>query len=105
MRIHSVAVSLMLMAACASALSQVPLDKITAASADVRVTAFHATVVVRVGQTLGIQPPVQNAEWQVDYDAESLRPVSVKTASWSGEEDSMPQRFGLPRPIPCLLIK
>jgi hypothetical protein len=66
----------LLIAACASAPSQIPLDQVTAATADVRVTAFNATVVVRVGQTLGVQPPAQNGEWQVDYDAESLRLVT-----------------------------
>ena len=66
----------MLTAGCVSTVAQSPLDKVTASTADVRVARFDTTVVVRVGQTLGIQPPAQKVEWQVDYDAESLRLVT-----------------------------
>lgn len=66
----------MLMAACASTVAQSPMDKVTAATADVRVTNLAAPVVIRVGQTLGIQPPGQSVEWQVEYDVESLRLVT-----------------------------
>ena len=47
-----------------------------ALKADVRVTTFDAPVAVRVGQTLGIRPPVADADWQVDYDNEALRLVT-----------------------------
>ena len=41
-----------------------------------RVTDFNTPVVVRVGQTLAVKPPTPNVDWQVDYDAESLRLVT-----------------------------
>ena len=28
---------------------------------------------IRVGQTLGVQPPTTNVEWQLDFDPEALR--------------------------------
>ena len=79
MRSLPLAACLIMMVACASAVAQSPLEKVTAATADVRVTRFDTAVSIRVGQTLGIQPPAENAEWQVDYDAESLRLVTPLT--------------------------
>lgn len=67
---------LVLAAACATAVAQSPLDKVTAAMADVRVTAFDTKVIVRMGQTVGMQPPAQGVDWQVDFDNESLRLIT-----------------------------
>ena len=50
-----------------------------AVKADVRVTNFDAPVSVRVGQTLGIQPPAPNGDWQVDFDNESLRLITPES--------------------------
>lgn len=49
----------------------------TAASADVRLTTTSAPVAVRVGQTVGLQPPGPG-EWQVDYDPDRLRLVTAR---------------------------
>jgi len=43
---------------------------------DVRVTDFNVPVVVSVGQTIGIQPPMAGVDWQVDYDVGSLTLVT-----------------------------
>ena len=59
--------------ACAPISAQAPVVAPDARKADVRLTNFDTPTPIRVGQTLGVQPPTTNVEWQLDFDPEALR--------------------------------
>lgn len=59
--------------ACAPISAQAPVVAPDARKADVRLTNFDTPTIIRVGQTLGVEPPTTNVEWQVDFDAEALQ--------------------------------
>lgn len=85
-----------------------------ALKADVRVTDFDSPVTVRVGQTVGIQPPALNGDWQVDFDNEALRLMTPEadladpgTRGWvwrairAGESELVLTSRARCTPMPC----
>ena len=75
----AVALSVATSLACAHAVaagSQSGQGEPSAATADVQVKNVNDLVVLRLGQTVGLRPPMANAKWQVDYDEDALRLVT-----------------------------
>jgi hypothetical protein len=65
--------SLLLLVACASTPAQEATAKLTAATADVRVTNDPAPAVARVGQTIGYPPPIATTTWLLEYNHDALQ--------------------------------